>query len=204
MLAARGTPVKKTSAEPAARRVAALIERLGRLTRSQRFTGGLNPAQWESLRYLAAANRYSRMPGAVAEFLGATKGTVSQTLIALEGKGLITRRPDARDGRGVVLDLTRAARELFGGDPFGDLETAAGRLPASAQKTIAEHLTAMLATLQSRNRFRTFGMCQTCRFFRRGDAPGEKGGPHRCGLTQEPLSEPEIVLICREHEAKAA
>lgn len=196
--------MRKTPTGPAAQRIAALIERLGRLARNRRYADGLNPAQWEALSYLAIANRYSRTPSAVAEFLGTTKGTISQTLIALEKKGLITRRPGVRDRRGVVLDLARAGRAHVAMDPLRELEIAAQSLDPTIQRTLADHLSGLLAAMQRRNRFQTFGMCQTCRFFRRDGAPGERGGPHRCGLTLEPLSEPEILQICREHEPKAA
>ena len=77
----------------------ALIDRIGRVTRGLQFADGLSPAQWESLRYVSRANHYSRNPSALAAFLGATKGPVSQTLIALEGKGYLRRvrgNPDRR------------------------------------------------------------------------------------------------------------
>ena len=51
-------------------RVAELIDRLSRLTRELQYVDGLNPAQWEALRFLSRANKYSRTPGAVAQFLG--------------------------------------------------------------------------------------------------------------------------------------
>ncbi len=70
---------------------AQLIERLDRLVRSGESGHGLNPAQWEALRYLARANRFSRNPAALADYLGSTRGTVSQTLIALEQKGHVAR-----------------------------------------------------------------------------------------------------------------
>ena len=67
------------------------LERLTRLMRAGEHEGGLNPAQWEALRYLARANRFSRTPAALADFLGTTRGTVSQTVIALERTGHLTR-----------------------------------------------------------------------------------------------------------------
>src|SRR3546814_13923422 len=67
-----------------AQRVIVLLDRLSRLTRELQFVDGLNPAQWEALRFLATANKYSRSPTALAEYLGATKGTVSQTLLRSE------------------------------------------------------------------------------------------------------------------------
>src|SRR3546814_3015773 len=78
-----------------AQRVIVLLDRLSRLTRELQFVDGLNPAQWEALRFLATANKYSRPPPALAEYLGATKGTVSQNLIAPESKGLRTASSEA-------------------------------------------------------------------------------------------------------------
>ena len=83
--------MKKSESLPSvpALRAASLIDRLGRLMRSGEHAGDLNPAQWEALRYLARANRFSRTPAALAQYLGSTRGTVSQTLIALEDHGRI-------------------------------------------------------------------------------------------------------------------
>src|SRR5688500_454723 len=69
-------------------------------------------AQLEALHYLRRCNRYSDTPAAVTEFLGATKGTVSQTLLALEDKGLIEKRPDPNDARVVRLKLTRNGKSI--------------------------------------------------------------------------------------------
>ena len=88
--------------------ISELLDRVGRVTRGLQFVDGLSPAQWEALRFLARANRYSRGPSALAEFLGTTKGTISQTLIALENKGYLRRRRGARDKRSVDLELTAA------------------------------------------------------------------------------------------------
>src|SRR3546814_1620435 len=84
-------------------RIADLLDRLGRYLRSREHAGDLNPVQWEALRYLAQANRYSVNPSALTEFLGSTKGTVSQTLIVLESKGLISRDADPGDRRQLRL-----------------------------------------------------------------------------------------------------
>src|SRR3546814_17264849 len=50
-----------------AQRVIVLLDRLSRLTRELQFVDGLNPAQWEDLRFLATANQHSRSPTALAE-----------------------------------------------------------------------------------------------------------------------------------------
>ena len=60
-----------------------LIERLGNLVRADARAVcndyDMRPVQLEALEFLTQCNRYSDTPQAVAEFLGLTKGTVSQT-----------------------------------------------------------------------------------------------------------------------------
>jgi DNA-binding MarR family transcriptional regulator len=183
----------------AATEAAHLIERLDRLAR--RGEGGLdlNPAQWEALRYVSRANRFSRSPAALADYLGSTRGTVSQTLIALEQKGFLERIPSARDKRSLVLALTSAGAAALRLDPLlalaGDIAEAAG--------DEAEHLTAVLrATLAraiARNDGKPFGACHTCRHFR----PAAKATtriPYHCTLLNEPLSESDSQAICTEQK----
>lgn len=180
-------------------RLADLLERIGRLLRGvQHRNERLNPAQWEALRYLGRANRYSRTPTALTRYLGATKGTVSQTVIALERKGMVRRMPDSRDRRGVRLALTARGRANLRRDPL--LEILDDIDPGLFERLEAD-LSALLLFLQRRNLHRPFGQCATCRFFRAGDAPSESGGPNRCGLTLEPLTDFESAQICAEHEA---
>ena len=45
--------------KPDALKAADLIERIARLMQAEEQKGPLNPAQWEALRYLAKANRFS-------------------------------------------------------------------------------------------------------------------------------------------------
>ncbi len=185
-------------------RIADLLDRLGRYLRSREHAGELNPAQWEALRYLAQANRYSLNPSALTEFLGSTRGTVSQTLIALEAKGLISREADPADRRQLRLGLTKTGRALLARDPLQELVAAAGALDPAAQRRTADGLTGLLASLQQRHGRRTFGICSACRFLQRDGAARQAGGPHRCGLTGEPLSVVDTGLICAEQEPRAA
>ncbi len=189
------------SERPVDLRLPDLLERIGRLLRSVRHRNErLNPAQWEALRYLGRANRYSRTPTALTHYLGATKGTVSQTVIALERKGLLRRATDPRDRRGVRLGLTARGRANLENDPMVDLLDAVG---SELLERLETDLSDLLVHLQHRKQHRPFGQCGTCRFFRRGAAIGEAGGPNRCGLTLEPLADFEAEQICAEHEAPA-
>jgi DNA-binding MarR family transcriptional regulator len=182
----------------AAIEAAGLIDRIERLGRGGVQIHGLNPAQWEALRYLARANRFSRTPAGLAAYLGSTRGTVSQTLIALEQKGFVMRGANEKDRRSVALGLTAKAHDALAEDPLlgvaRDLAEAAGGEVASIADTLKN---ALRATIR-RNGGRPFGLCRTCRHFRHDDAAA--GGVHFCSLLKAPLSEADSRHICFEQE----
>lgn len=187
--------------ENTALHAARLINRLDRLVRATDHRGGLNPAQRDALRYLGLANRFSRSPAALAEYLGATRGTVSQTLIALEAKGYVTREPHRRDRRAVALGLTAAGRAALNDDGGVALLAEAVAAGAGAEAgTLARLLEATLAAAIAQNAGRAFGVCRTCRHFRAEAHPGT-ARPHHCALLDAPLAEADARAICVEHAA---
>ena len=182
---------------PTALRAAHLVERLGRLLRAGDHATALNPAQAEALRYLARANRFSRTPASLADYLGSTRGTVSQTLLALEAKGLVERQANVRDGRSIHLAVTPAGMGFLSADPVRAL--AAAIEAAGAGACLADDLEASLRAAVAERGGRAFGACHTCRHFRRDQRPG--AFPHHCALLDEALSEADATLICAEQAA---
>ncbi|WP_443218276.1 MarR family winged helix-turn-helix transcriptional regulator [Pseudomonas sp. TNT2022 ID1044] len=175
-----------------------LLERLSSLTRvwfrEHPLLTDLQPIQLSALMYLGRCNRYSDTPLAVTEYLGLTKGTVSQSLKALEGKGLLTKQPDVRDKRSVHLKLTAPAQALLDAVmPPDFLVNAAQRMGARAED-LEGLLLELLRNIQQGENVPSFGLCRTCRFHQT-----VVGGAF-CGLTQEPLETKEVELICREHQ----
>lgn len=176
----------------------ALIDRLGHLLRHDLRAGGagdgLEPVHLQALDYLTRANRVSDTPVAVAEYLGLTKGNVSQRLLALERAGLVQRTPDADDGRVSHLQPTEAGQaRLAAAVPPPAWREALRALPPSQRRALETGLRALLAALQRARGGRSFGVCRTCRHFVRvGDAA-------RCGLTGEALAASQTLRICREH-----
>lgn len=173
-----------------------IAERLGNLAEARlKALGaphGLQTMHMRVLLYLAAANRYSNTPVAVGEFLGLTKGTVSQSLILLESKGFLIRSPDPCDRRIVRLALTGAGQRVVAQtEDLGRLRAAAAALPLG----LAEGLTRLLRQLQILEGRRSFGQCRTCRHHL-----AEGDDLWRCGLTGEPLSLSDGERICREHQ----
>lgn len=175
------------------------LERLCSLLRSEsRAFGaalGLQPVQLEVLHYLALCNRYSDTPQAVADYLGSTKGTVSQTLNVLERKGLVSKKQDARDKRVQHLSVTATGRGVLKKIlPAPYLRHGCALLSEERVNALGEGLTELLRMLQQSNGLKSFGQCRSCRFNR------ERDDGFFCALTQEPLSKQDAELICREHE----
>lgn len=174
-------------------RIRALINRLARLDAAQTWDGALNPAQRSALDYLGQANRFSRSPSHVAEYLGATRGTISQTLKALLRKGFVSEERSAADKRSISYQLTDAGRQLA--DANSLLSTA---LVGRAEDELARmetFLRDLLGTAIRANQSKPFGICHTCRYFK----PQQSGG--YCALLQVELAAAETQQICHEHEA---
>jgi len=175
------------------------IERLGNLLRTDSRRGGaehgLQPVQLEALHYLSLCNRYSDTPMATTEYLGQTKGTVSQTLKVLEKKGFLTKKIDDNDKRVVHLKVTKAGDKLLKMFiPSRQFKDACQQLSEKSQTQIVACLKELLQTTQHTNGMKTFGVCHTCRYNQK-----KENNHYFCNLTQEPLSSTEIQLICREH-----
>ncbi len=180
-----------------------LLERLTSLLRAEQREGAsqaaLQPVHLSTLLYLSRANRYSDTPAGLTEYLGSTKGTVSQSLLVLERKGLIVKRSDENDRRIIHLELTNEGTQLLV-RTWSSLRVreAVSALSESRQKRLEDALRDLLTSLQRVHGSRSFGLCHTCSLFERlGD------GRFRCGLTAEPLADSDIEKICREHEPVA-
>lgn len=177
-----------------------LLERLASLLRTEGrnllLQHGLQPVQFEALQYLSICNRYSDTPMGVTDYLGQTKGSVSQTLKVLEKKGLIEKIPDKTDKRVTHMSVTEAGRNLVNIIPPSQLlERANKQFTNKNSESIDESLRSLLKSMQHANNFKTFGQCATCIH----NITDPSGG-HVCGLTKEALSSGDIELICREHE----
>lgn len=179
----------------AAWRAAHLVERLGRVIRAGDFDAGLNPAQAEALRYLARANRFSKTPAALADFFGATRGTVSQTVIALEQKGLVEKTKSEKDARSVTLALTAAGRAALEADSEAFLARDLDQTGEAG--AIAAALEDALARAIRRRGGRPFGVCRTCKYFERNETG------RRCALLDVALTAQDAEAICVEMEPAA-
>lgn len=173
------------------RRLHLLIERLANVMREDLravATGhDLALAQLEALHYLGAANRFSDTLSALVLYLGATKGTVSQTLAALVRKGLVEQVRDADDARIWHCRLTPA------GEAIARASLPAPCLRDSDEAGAEAALEGLIRRMLAARGGVAFGVCRTCVHHeaRRGGA--------RCRLLDVPLSAEDAGRLCKEH-----
>jgi MarR family transcriptional regulator, negative regulator of the multidrug operon emrRAB len=168
-----------------------LIERLSALHRSllRKFAAeeGLQFVHIEILQYLSICNHYSDTTQAISEFLGQTKGSLSQSLSHLESHSYLKRSQDKRDKR--IFHLILLAKGLAVCERLSESVQA----PETPMQDPGFEL--MLRRLQIKNKLQGFGICSTCIH---NQNPGKN--LFVCGLTGEKLTVADTEKICREHQ----
>ena len=169
------------------------IERISSLMRvafrQELAREGFQLVHLEALTYLASCNKYSNSPQHVAEYLGLTKGTVSQTISFLESVGLVKKNIDLKDRRKLHVLLTaRGKRLVTKFEQLIKLDSA-----KNDHLSLDQALESLLLSMQKANGFKTFGACRTCIHHQVTDAG------RMCLLTKQGLTEHEKDLICCEH-----
>ena len=180
-----------------------LLDRLSALfnqsLREDAARHGLLPIHIQALAYLSAANQYSDIPVAVAEYFGTTRGTVSQTLAVLVRKGLIQKEADPKHGKRIHLRLTDAGKNALTSswaERLGNvLDSKNSDIKKSSNIEVA--LEALLIELQKQNSNQAFGVCHQCAHFQLNNNDSQ------CGLTGESLATEQTVKICREWQHPA-
>jgi MarR family transcriptional regulator, negative regulator of the multidrug operon emrRAB len=174
------------------------IERMAALLRSEErkkcTSLGLQPVHLQALIYLSKCNKYSDTPVALTNFLGMTRGTVSQTLSLLEKRGYLKKTADTKDRRVVHLALLPEGRAVLELAKPADLFCQAAVLlkenPTLDYETVYANT---LKALQKANKSRSFGLCKTCLYFT------TTTDGFVCGLTKEVLTQSDSEKICQEH-----
>lgn len=181
---------------PERAKIVEIVDRLSRIAHSLQFAEGLNPAQWEALRFVARANRTSCSPGALADFMGSTKGTVSQTLKALESKGLIERCRKPGDRRAVQISLTPRGAELLTKDPLGQIHDALAACSEADQVRVVAGIEQLLGMVQNHQDIPEFGQCLGCCYYKPEACTETNSVGCRCGVSGELFSSLELDKIC--------
>ena len=103
------------------REVEGLVDRIHGINRRlQRFLDetlaefNLDHAEWKLLGLLARrGNGYTSSPGELARMMDLSSGAMTNRLDRLEAAGLLRRRPDPDDRRGIQVELTAQGRRVY-------------------------------------------------------------------------------------------
>lgn len=190
---------------PSLRQTALGIERLAGVLRASQWRDGdphgLHPAQRAMLELLGHRRQGWRV-GELAERLGVSPASASDTLAALEARALLRRARDPDDGRAVRIHPTRrglawlrrqralggAGERLLAALPAPDLAAFARSLQLLIQQAQAEGLASGLRT------------CAGCEFFRPFQGSGER--VHYCAFVGAPFGDGQLRVDCPEHRPR--
>ncbi|MFV0301143.1 MAG: MarR family winged helix-turn-helix transcriptional regulator [Paracoccus sp. (in: a-proteobacteria)] len=159
---------------------------------------GLNPTQCEILIRVAA--RPERLAD-LTPVLGISQASLSDSVAALNRKGLVRRRPDPQDGRARQIAATEAGRALVARMPQAPdaLQEAVAGLGSAGTAGLLRALTLIIRSLQEARAIPVQRMCLTCRHFHPHvhDDPTQ---PHHCGLVDAAFGDAALRLDCADHE----
>lgn len=184
--------------------LAAALRRLAQLTHTaswdQWAAQRLTPTQRRILELLGSRHENLTLT-AVARELGVTPATASDSVSALEAKGLVRKRRSLADGRALALMLTTEGRnsvtELAAlPDP---LQAAFGSLSGTEQEMLYRTAMKMLHDLQESGALPVSRMCVRCKYFEPFRHP-HSPTPHHCSLVGAPLADRHLRIDCPEHE----
>ncbi|MGH8776817.1 MAG: MarR family winged helix-turn-helix transcriptional regulator [Jiangellaceae bacterium] len=190
-----------------AQRVATALAKIGLALRTQAWEEagrrGLTPTQGQVLAVVHA--RGPARIGAVAREVGVTSATISDSVSALEAKGLIRRRSLPHDGRAVEVRLTgRGRRIAVSAAAWPDaIADAVGSLPSAEQTTMLRALVGVIRMLQDTGRIPVARMCVSCRYF----APhvhDDPAFPHHCRFVDARFGDRSLRIDCADFDAAPA
>lgn len=160
---------------------------------------GLKPTQLAILEFLAG--RDSARVKEIAAHLGVSQPTATDSIAALERKGLVAKESAPGDKRATAIRITTEGKAAFGS--VSPIETAAMEaarsLSPGEQEGLLLSLVKMIRHLQEADAIPIQRMCTSCRYFR----PYQHSGaakPHHCNFVNAAFGRNELRIDCRDHE----
>lgn len=164
---------------------------------------GLNPTQ------LAILDLLEGRPGGlavreIAAYLGVSQPTATDSINALERKGLVEKLPSSTDRRVVTVMLSAEGLRLSRHDNAaeGAADRAIKTLPAMELEMLLLTMVRLIRELQETNAIPIQRMCATCRHFAPFAQPGT-ARPHHCRFVDAAFGQRDLRIECRDHEIAA-
>lgn len=159
---------------------------------------GLTPTQAQLLTLVVGSPTGRRLSELAAE-LGVTAASASDSLAALERKGLVKKSRAVGDARVLAARPTPAGRRLAGRLAlWPDFFLAAlGELDEVERDVLQRALVKMILWLQVQGRIPVARMCVGCQFFR-PHAHADARAPHHCAFVDAPFGDRELRIDCAD------
>lgn len=194
------TPKNPTSIE---HRIEEGLARLAAVIRADDWNrakaAGINPTQQGILDYLRGRPAGSGLTD-IAVHLLISQPTATDSVAALERKGLVERRASETDRRAVRVLLTEQGRTLLEGlANDGKARVAVERLGEAEKAELLLTVVRLIKTLQDIDAVPVQRMCVTCRHFAPFAHP-ERAKPHHCHYVDAAFGQRELRIDCHEHD----
>ncbi len=193
-----------SNATPIEHRIREGLSRVSSVLRSDEWSrakqAGLNPTQYAILEHLDGRPEGLSVQE-VAFHLGVSQPTATDSIAAIERKGLVARRQSPEDRRVVRVLLTRSGSDVLreGDRIAGTVQQAASSLRDDEQESLLLTLVSMIRRLQETDAIPIQRMCVSCRYFD-PFAHADAARPHHCNFVNAAFGQSDLRIECREHE----
>jgi len=180
------------------------VERIAAVIRADQWTSahslGLNPTQMNILALLAGRTDGLRVKD-IAHHLGVSAPTTTDSIAAMERKGLVDKAILAGDARAVAIVIRSEGRTLLqaAGMAASASNAALAALTEADQTKLLALLVKLIRHLQQASALPAQRLCVTCRHFRPNLYP-DAANPHHCAFVNAAFGNRDLRLDCGEHE----
>jgi DNA-binding MarR family transcriptional regulator len=190
--------------QPLARRLRDGLDRICAVLRNDQWqvagAAGLNPTQAHVLIFAAGREEKGVRVGAIADHLGVTQPTATDSIAALIRKGLLTKSQDPSDARGTLVRITETGRHVVRGIGLAitATERALETLSPGDQTQLLQIVVKTIRALQVAGAIAPQRLCVTCRYFR-PNVHDDALAPHHCAYVDAAFGTEALRLDCPEH-----
>ena len=161
----------------------------------------LSPIQVQVLIFLLYHSEEKRKVSYLEAEFNMTKATISDTIKALDQKGLIRKAYEPNDTRSYIMHLTEKGREIAKKTSLftREIHAPVDQLHADDKETLLLSLLNIIRHLNKAGVITIQRMCLTCAYYQ----PSENGQKHFCKLLNQNLQVTDLRIDCPEYEMKA-
>jgi len=181
------------------------LDRIAAVLRTNQWSAagasGLNPAQVQALLFIAGRGVAGVRVKEIAAHLGVSQPTASDSVSAIERKGLVTKAADLTDTRAVAIQLSPEGRVVVEALNLAasDVEAAICRLTDDEKTNLLLLQIKIIRELQLASAVPPQRLCVSCRYFEPNIHP-DAPQPHHCAFVNAAIGDRDLRLDCAEHE----